>query len=154
MTSAEAASLALEAFAIGRHGEILALEMGAPVKIVNLARKMAHLSRVHDREPQFRFIGLRPGEKLEEELFYTHEAIEATANAKIVRAKGMYPSETQMRLALSTLREAHNSDDPARIRAALKEIVPEYTLPAAGDIQESVAEPALAILQATRDEAN
>ncbi len=154
MTSAEAASLALEAFAIGRHGEILALEMGAPVKIIDLARKIARLSRAHDREPQFRFIGLRPGEKLMEELFYPHEAIEPTANAKIVRAKGMYPSETQMRLALSTLREAHNSDDPARIRAALKEIVPEYTLPAAGDIQESVAEPALAILQATRDEAN
>jgi lipopolysaccharide/colanic/teichoic acid biosynthesis glycosyltransferase/nucleoside-diphosphate-sugar epimerase len=154
MASAEAASLALEAFAIGRHGEILVLEMGAPIKIVDLARKMARLSRPHNGQPEFHFIGLRPGEKLEEELFYPHEAVEPTANARIVRAAGMCPSASQLRLGLSKLREALNSGDAARIRTALKEIVPEYTLPGPSDIQEPVAETPLAIVQATRDESN
>ena len=83
MTSGEAVSLALEAFAIGRHGETLVLEMGAPVKIVDLARKMIRLGRHDSRATPICFTGLRAGEKLEEELFYPQEVVEQTACEKI-----------------------------------------------------------------------
>ena len=73
MTVSEAVSLVLQAFAIGRNGDILVLDMGEPVRVADLARTLAHLSGKSRQE--FKFIGLRPGEKLFEELFYSDERV-------------------------------------------------------------------------------
>jgi FlaA1/EpsC-like NDP-sugar epimerase len=82
MTIPEAARLVLQAQAIGRTGDIFVLEMGEPVKIVDLARKMIALSGV---PVDIEFTGLRPGEKLHESLVQEHESLEPTGAAKIQR---------------------------------------------------------------------
>jgi len=82
MTIREAARLVLQAQAIGRTGDILVLEMGDPVRIVDLARKMIALSGV---PADIEFIGLRPGEKLHESLVREHESLEPTGAEKIRR---------------------------------------------------------------------
>ena len=154
MSGGEAASLALEAFAIGNHGEILALEMGAPVKIVDLARKMGRVLRGDDARVEIQYIGLRAGEKLEEELFYAHEVVARTADPRIFRAQDAPPSASQLSLALSKLRVSVDSGDAACIRAALGEIVPEYTFSASGDTRPAEAETRLTILTTAHDEPN
>jgi lipopolysaccharide/colanic/teichoic acid biosynthesis glycosyltransferase/nucleoside-diphosphate-sugar epimerase len=133
MTGGEAASLALEAFAVGRHGEILVLEMGAPVEIVDLAKKMARMLRREESRVDIRYIGLRSGEKLEEELFYAHETVTRSASSRICRAQGECTSWDKLCQGLQQLRESVNSKDPASIREALREIVPEYASPAFED---------------------
>jgi FlaA1/EpsC-like NDP-sugar epimerase len=82
MTIPEAARLVLQAQAIGRTGDIFVLEMGEPVKIVDLARKMIALSGV---PAEIEFVGLRPGEKLHESLVHEHESLEPTGAEKILR---------------------------------------------------------------------
>jgi FlaA1/EpsC-like NDP-sugar epimerase len=82
MTIPEAARLVLQAQAIGRSGDIFVLEMGEPVRIVDLARKMIALSGV---PADIEFIGLRPGEKLHESLVREHESLEPTGAEKIQR---------------------------------------------------------------------
>jgi len=82
MTIPEAARLVLQAQAIGHSGDIFVLEMGEPVKIVDLAKKMIALSGV---PADIEFVGLRPGEKLHESLVQEHESLEPTGAAKIQR---------------------------------------------------------------------
>ncbi len=82
MTIPEAARLVLQAQAIGDTGDIFVLEMGEPVKIVDLARKMIALSGV---PADIEFVGLRPGEKLHESLVHEHESLEPTGAEKIQR---------------------------------------------------------------------
>lgn len=154
MTSGEAVSLALEAFAIGRHGEILVLEMGAPVKIVDLARRMIRLGRRDHRPASICFTGLRPGEKLEEELFYPQEVVERTACQKIFRAKGVKPSWQQLREGLETLSDELNSGDSARLRAALRYIVPEYVVPLLPSVETPVHDEAVPVLYVAHDDAS
>jgi FlaA1/EpsC-like NDP-sugar epimerase len=87
MTIPEAASLVIQAGAIGGRGEVYVLDMGEPVKIVDLARSMVRLSgKEPDRDVQIRFVGVRPGEKLHEELWNEGEDISATPHPKIQRA--------------------------------------------------------------------
>jgi FlaA1/EpsC-like NDP-sugar epimerase len=92
MTIPEAARLVLQAQAIGTSGDIFVLEMGEPVKIVDLARKMIALSGV---PADIEFVGLRPGEKLHESLVHEHESLEATGAAKIQRVVGAHGSAMQ-----------------------------------------------------------
>ena len=85
MTIPEAAQLVLQAFSIGRGGEVFVLDMGDPVKIVDLARNLILLSGFQpDRDIQIQFTGLRPGEKLFEELNMHDEYLVATSHAKIM----------------------------------------------------------------------
>ncbi len=154
MTSGEAVSLALEAFAIGRHGETLVLEMGAPVKIVDLARKMIRLGRHDSRATPICFTGLRAGEKLEEELFYPQEVVEQTACEKIFRAKGVKPSWKELRQGLERLRGCVDVGDSARLRAALREIVPEYAFRPLPHAESTNHDGALPVLHAAHDEAS
>jgi lipopolysaccharide/colanic/teichoic acid biosynthesis glycosyltransferase/nucleoside-diphosphate-sugar epimerase len=154
MTGGEAVSLALETFAIGNHGDILVLEMGAPVKILDLARELIRMSRREGGDVSIRFTGLRPGEKLEEELFYPHEAVEKTPREKILRVRNARLDWIQLRDGLESLRASLNSDNSSSLRSALRRIVPEY-LPRALRVDEPRSDDArLAILQATRDESN
>ena len=154
MTSGEAVSLTLEAFAIGAHGEILVLEMGAPVKIVDLARKMIRLGHHDSRAASFCFTGLRAGEKLEEELFYPQEVVERTACEKIFCAKGERPSWTELRRGLERLRGCVNVGDSVRLRAALREIVPEYAFRQLPNDEPPGHDAARPVLHAAHDEAS
>jgi FlaA1/EpsC-like NDP-sugar epimerase len=86
MTIPEAVSLVVQAGAIGGRGQVFVLDMGEPVRIVDLARNMIRLSgKEPEREIPIAFIGARPGEKLHEELWAEDEAVGETTHAKIMR---------------------------------------------------------------------
>jgi FlaA1/EpsC-like NDP-sugar epimerase len=86
MTIPEAAWLILDAASLARSGDLFVLDMGEPVKIMDLARDLVRLAgRDPDSQP-FDIVGLRPGEKLHEELFYASETVEPTENPKVLRA--------------------------------------------------------------------
>jgi len=124
MTIPEACSLVLKASAMGEDGNIFVFDMGKPVRIYDLAQKMIKLSGVTD--VQIEITGLRPGEKLYEELLATKENTIPTNIPKIMRAKVReYDSETVDK-QLEELREALTSLDDFAIVAKMKEIIPEY----------------------------
>jgi FlaA1/EpsC-like NDP-sugar epimerase len=127
MTTHEAVALMLQAFTLGTHGDILVLDMGEPVRIVDLARSLIRLSGKSEDEVEIRFTGLREGEKLEEELFYSNERVFDTTFAKIKRTSGPYKNWLELQRMLEDLRESMTVDGAAPVRAKVKEIVPEYT---------------------------
>jgi FlaA1/EpsC-like NDP-sugar epimerase len=129
MTTQEAVSLVLQAFTIGHHGDLLVLEMGTPVRILDMARTLIRLSGKSEDSAQIQFIGLREGEKLEEELFYRHEEVLPTAYDKIKRINGSKPDWSQLCHQLEELRASMSIDGAGPIRAKIKEIVPEYCYP-------------------------
>jgi FlaA1/EpsC-like NDP-sugar epimerase len=88
MTIPEAVSLIVQAGALGAGGEVFVLDMGEPVKIVDVARKMIQLSgKEPEREIAIRFVGARPGEKLHEELWAESETVAPAGHAKIMRVR-------------------------------------------------------------------
>ena len=88
MTIPEAAQLVMQAAALGQRGDVFVLDMGEPVKIVDLARDLVHLSGYQvGRDIQLEFTGLRPGEKLVEELFNPEEQYSRTLHERIFRAR-------------------------------------------------------------------
>src|SRR6266850_2114002 len=128
MTTREAVALVLQAFVIGKHGDILVLDMGEQVKIVDLARTLIRLSGKSERDVEIRFTGLREGEKLSEELFYEHEEVISTSCEKIKRTKGPLRNWPDLCRQLEELRVSMSIDGAAPVRAKIKEIVPEYSL--------------------------
>jgi len=128
MTTREAVALVLQAFVIGKHGDILVLDMGEQVKIVDLARTLIRLSGKSERDVEIRFTGLREGEKLSEELFYEHEEVIPTSCEKIKRTKGPLRNWPDLCRQLEELRVSMSVDGAAPVRAKIKEIVPEYSL--------------------------
>jgi FlaA1/EpsC-like NDP-sugar epimerase len=87
MTIPEAVQLVLQAYVMGTGEEVFCLDMGEPVKIVDLARDLITLTATQDRpEIEVRFTGMRPGEKLYEELFFGSEQAEATGHQKVLRS--------------------------------------------------------------------
>ena len=124
MTIPEACSLVLKASAMGEDGNIFVFDMGKPVRIYDLAQKMIKLSGMTD--VQIEITGLRPGEKLYEELLATKENTIPSNIPQIMRAKVReYDSETVDK-QLEELREALTSLDDFAIVAKMKEIIPEY----------------------------
>jgi FlaA1/EpsC-like NDP-sugar epimerase len=88
MTISEAVQLVLQAGAIGKGGEVFVLDMGEPMKVMDLATDLIRLSGLEvDRDIEIRFSGARPGEKLYEELFFSAESAVPTDFPKILRAK-------------------------------------------------------------------
>lgn len=126
MTTHEAVSLVLQAFTIGSHGDILVLEMGTSVNILEMARTLIRLSGQSPDSVPVHFTGLRPGEKLEEELFYSTETTSPTACDKIKCARSVYRSWSELQRQLLELQASLTVDGPAPVRSKLKEIVPEY----------------------------
>jgi len=133
MTTQEAVSLVLQAFTIGRHGDILVLEMGTPVRILDMARTLIQLSGKSEEAVSIEFTGLRQGEKLEEELFYAHEKILSTSCDKIKQTSVSLRDWKALCVQLGELRASLTIDGAAPIRAKIKEIVPEYSFQPAAD---------------------
>jgi FlaA1/EpsC-like NDP-sugar epimerase len=129
MTIPEAAQLVLEACTMGRGGEIFVLDMGQPVKIVDLARQLILLSGLRpDEDIQIEFTGMRPGEKLHEEINMANEDILPTHHDKIRIFAGGSLMPDDMLLHLSRLRKACEQRDVRSLLLELKHIVPDYNL--------------------------
>ena len=126
MTIPEAVSLVLQGFTIGSHRDILVLEMGEPVRIVDLARTLIKLSGMSEDEVPIAYSGLRPGEKLFEELFYATETQQCTAVEGVRKAQGRLLAWPELKRGLDAIRLAVASDDEELIRSAVKQLVPEY----------------------------
>jgi FlaA1/EpsC-like NDP-sugar epimerase len=126
MTTREAVSLVLQAFAIGDHGEILVLDMGEPISILELARTLIQLSGKTEDQVPICFTGLREGEKLYEELLFPTEAVFPTSCQKIKRIRGGSIDWPGLAQHLKELRASMNVNGAAPIRIKLREIVPEY----------------------------
>ena len=130
MTIPEAVSLVMEAAAMAKGGEIFVLDMGKPVKIVTLAE---NLIRMYGKEPYIdvpiRFTGLRPGEKIKEELLMDEEGLQKTKNKLIFIGKQIDIDEEVFIEDLRELRDAAQKNDEVTAINALHKIVPTFTTP-------------------------
>ncbi len=127
MTIREAVQLVLQASTMGKGSEVFVLDMGEPVHIVNLARNMIRLSgHEPDVEIEIRFTGMRPGEKLFEELALEGESHLPTYHEKICIFSGARKSEEFMRLWMADLEELVARESEAAVIAHLKSLIPEY----------------------------
>jgi len=128
MTIPEACQLVLQASAIGKGGQICVLDMGHPVKIVDLARNLILLSGLKpDKDIKIEFTGMRPGEKLYEELSTLLEDTIPTEHEKIRIFVGNGMPEEDMITWLDTLRSICEARDDGRLVVALKEIIQDYS---------------------------
>ncbi len=129
MTIPEAAQLVLEAGAIGAAGEILVLDMGRPVSILELAKDMITLSGFKPfEEVPITFTGLRPGEKLVEEIELAGEELDRTRHPKILVGRVAPHAAGELRAALARLRALVDAGDGKAVRAALGALLPEARL--------------------------
>ncbi len=127
MTIPEAVQLVLQAGCMGDGGEIFLLDMGEPVKIVRLAEELIRLSgRRPYEEIEIVFTGLRPGEKLYEELLIAGEGVKATEHEKIRVLEATSFSEKLLMKENDLLLEALKNADVESLIGVLKEIVPEF----------------------------
>ena len=127
MSIPEAVSLILQAASIGQGGEIFVLDMGKPIKIYDLARQMIRLSgNVPEQDIKIEIIGLRPGEKLYEELFHETEDNTGTKHPKILLADSRKVDWNQFSHQLDDLMDACAGNDVQQIITLLKVIIPEY----------------------------
>ncbi len=128
MTIPEAVSLVLQAGVLAKGGEIFVLDMGEPVKILDLAKNLIKLSGYRPfEEIDIQFTGLRPGEKLYEELLMAEEGLKETANKMIHIGKPIEFDEVQFKKQLEDLLVTANSDSED-IREKVREIVPTYVV--------------------------
>ena len=128
MTIPEAVSLVLQAGAYAKGGEIFVLDMGEPVKILDLAKNLIRLSGYKvDEDIKIEFTGLRPGEKLYEELLMDEEGLQDTANKMIHIGKPIELDEMKFFALLKQMKE-ESKNESADIRHLVKEIVPTYQL--------------------------
>jgi FlaA1/EpsC-like NDP-sugar epimerase len=127
MTIPEAVGLVLQSAAQGEGGEIFVLDMGKPIKIVDLARQMIELSGLRpDEDIEIEFIGLRPGEKLFEEVSHQGENIAPTKHPKIMRFVCQPVPLAEVRRILADLTSELHNAEPAQLKLQLKKAVPEY----------------------------
>jgi len=126
MTIPEAVTLVLQAFVIGEHGDLFVLDMGNPLRIVDVARTLVKLSGLRETDVEIEFTGLRPGEKLHEELFYDYEEQRATRVGKITLAKARACSWSELTAQLNLLFQMTAEHMDAQVRNQVKGIVPEY----------------------------
>ncbi len=127
MTIPEAVSLVLEAGAMAKGGEIFVLDMGAPVKITTLAENLIRMyGKVPYEEVPIVFTGLRPGEKLFEELLMDEEGLKSTANKKIFIGNQIQIDPTEMLYKLNRLHESAQANDSEKTVEILSDLVPTF----------------------------
>lgn len=133
MTIPEASQLVIQAGALSQGGDVFVLDMGEPIRILDLAKRMIHLSGLEvksehspEGEIEIKFTGLRPGEKLYEELLIGDNVTE-TNHPRIMRAEEHVIEWEELEQLLNSLELAHNNDDFAEIRELLKCAVAGFT---------------------------
>lgn len=127
MTISEASSLILQAGAMGKGGEIYVLDMGEPVKILDLAHNMIRLSGLEpEHDIKIEYIGLRPGEKMHEELFYAKEELVGTGHPKLMLANCIPCEWSSLQSDMLELQKAvERFDDNSTLRI-IQRVVPEF----------------------------
>ncbi|QXW17933.1 polysaccharide biosynthesis protein [Comamonas aquatica] len=155
MTIPEAAQLVLQAGAMGEGGDVFVLDMGQPVKIVDLARRMIRLSGMTVKDDahasgdiEIKVVGLRPGEKLYEELLIGDNP-EATVHPRIMKAHEQFLTWDQLLPHLLTLRAAAKAADADAINDVLKQLVSGYVRSDAVDEQRLGSTTTQQLMQAT-----
>jgi FlaA1/EpsC-like NDP-sugar epimerase len=134
MTIPEAVQLVLQAGALGRGGEVFVLDMGEPVKIADLAADLIRLSgKQVGTDIEIRFTGIRPGEKLYEELFFSAEQAVPTDHPKVLRARNARLPIGVTTVVNDLIVAAQEGSGADELRALLKRLVPDYEPPAAGE---------------------
>ncbi len=123
MTIPEASQLILQAMANGQGGEIFVLDMGEPIKIRYLAEQMVRLS---GKDIEIVYTGLRPGEKLYEELFHTDEPLKQTAHAKLYQAASRPCAWSILEASLDALTVACNQCEEQEMRLLIHTLIPEF----------------------------
>jgi len=127
MTIPEASQLILQAAAMGQGGEIFILDMGTPIKIVDMAHDLIRMSGFEpDADIKIDYIGLRPGEKLYEELITEGEGIVPTSHEKIMALRGEVFDQALLNGNIDELARLADKQDAKEIRSKLKQIVPDY----------------------------
>lgn len=130
MTIPEAVSLVMEAAAIAHGGEIFVLDMGQPVRIVALAENLIRMyGKVPYKDVEIRFTGLRPGEKIKEELLMNEEGLQKTANKLIFIGKQIEIDDVNFPIRLRKLRDAAKENDEVVAIEAMHEMVPTFITP-------------------------
>jgi FlaA1/EpsC-like NDP-sugar epimerase len=132
MTIPEASQLVLQAAAMGLGGEVFVLDMGESVKIVDLARDLISLSGLEQDDIEIVFTGLRPGEKLFEELYFDDEERLPTGHSKVFSARHR-PVEAAAVESIYEELESVVDESPDVVRAKLREVLPEYVMSEAND---------------------
>jgi len=127
MTIPEACSLVLEAGTMGKGGEIYIFDMGKSVRIYDIAKKMIYLSGLkYPEDIDIKITGLRPGEKLYEELLADGESTTNTYHEKIMIAKTQELDASAVKAKIATLATDFNELDGVNLVAFMKDLVPEY----------------------------
>ncbi|HEX7420711.1 MAG TPA: nucleoside-diphosphate sugar epimerase/dehydratase [Thermoanaerobaculia bacterium] len=127
MTIPEAVQLVLQAGSLGVGGELFMLDMGEPVRVLDLARDMIRLSGLQEGiDIKIEFTGVRPGEKLYEEMFFSHEVAETTGHPKILRAKSGLEQYCGDEAIDELIQMAHNGADAKALRVLLRRLVPDF----------------------------
>ncbi len=128
MTIPEAVSLILQAGSMGDGGEIFVLDMGEAIKIVNLAEQMIRLAGLEPgRDIEITFTGLRPGEKLFEELFHHAEKLGETSHPKVMLSGSREMDWDEIQNVLKALHAACRTRDVQQLHQTLQQLVPEFT---------------------------
>ena len=127
MTIRESCQLILQASVVEQEGGIYVLDMGDPVRIDYLAEQMIRLSgKEPGKDLEIQYVGLRPGEKLYEELFYDDEAKETTANDKVFRARHASADWRMVRQVVTRLEQSLDTAGDGDIKRMLAELIPQY----------------------------
>ena len=127
MTIPEAVSLVLQASAMAKGGEIFVLDMGEPVKIIDLARNLIKLSGFEPNvDIKIEVTGLRPGEKLYEEVLMDEEGLQKTSNNQIRIGRPIEIDEAEFKKELNILKRVADNDQDEKVDLIMKSIVPTY----------------------------
>ena len=128
MTIPEAVGLVLQTALLGKGGEVFVLDMGQPVKIADLARQMIQLSGfVPEMDIEIKYVGLKPGEKLYEELQHSTETHQPTSHPRILRFVSAGVDPEAVRRELLALQTRLNDMDVNEVKLAVQKLLPEYT---------------------------
>jgi FlaA1/EpsC-like NDP-sugar epimerase len=138
MTIPEASQLVLQAATMGAGGEIFVLDMGESVKIIDLARDLIALSGLGPDDIDIVFTGLRPGEKLYEELYFPDEQRLGTGHPKVFCARHRPVDVPAIEATLDDLHDVLD-EPPERVKAKLRELVPEYGIEAEQAAEQPLA---------------
>lgn len=122
MTIPEAAQLILQASCLGLGGDVFVLDMGKPVKIIDLAQQMIKMMGAHIDDIGIEIVGMRPGESLHEDLFYEEEQLEKTANAKIYRANQHMAADAEFIQQMNLIEQYALVRDEQKVLAKLTEL--------------------------------